>query len=92
MIARDRNTSRMDLCVARVGEIGALFMRAPRRRDIAIFCIRRQEENIGIAAGTEHDRMRCMRFDFSVTRLRTTIPRCPSETNHIQHLGCAETS
>ena len=60
-----RDTSRVDLGVARVTEIGTLAMCPPARGHIAAHRIGRQEEHIAVPTGREHHRIGGMRLDLA---------------------------
>ena len=47
----------MDLRVAGVGEVRAALRRPPRRGDVRVLRVRRQVEDVAVAAGREHDRV-----------------------------------
>ena len=55
VMARHRNTGRVNLRKAWIGKISAFFMAAPRCGRIRIFGIGRQIINISIATGGQHD-------------------------------------
>ena len=50
-----RDAGRVDLRVARVGEVGALAVRPPCCGHVARHRVGRQEERVAVAAGGEHD-------------------------------------
>ena len=60
-----RDARRVDLRVARVGEVGALAVGPPRRGDVARHRVGRQEEGVAVAAGGEHDGVGGVRADLA---------------------------
>ncbi len=57
-----RDARGVDLREARVGEQRALAVRPPRRGDVARLGVGRQEEDVAVAAGAEHDGVRRLRL------------------------------
>src|SRR5204863_7193004 len=57
------NASRVNLGVARVGEIRTALVRAPRRRDVRVHRIGRQVIGRAVTAGAEQDRVADVAFD-----------------------------
>ena len=81
MLAGDRNARRVNLRVARIGERRAALVGAVGRRDVAADGVRREEEDVAVAAGGEHDRVAANDSILPVTRWRMTMPRAlPSTT------------
>ena len=62
---RLRDAGRVDLREARVRERRALPVRAPDRRRVGVAGVRREEEDVGVAARGEHDRVRGVGADLA---------------------------
>ena len=57
-----RNTSRVNLRVARISEIGALSVSPPRSRSVAPHRIRGEEENVSVSTSTQNNAVGRMRL------------------------------
>jgi hypothetical protein len=83
-----RDAGRVDLRVAGVGEVGALAVRAPGGGDVGRHRVGRQEEDVGVPAGAEHDRMRRVTFDRTRDEVAGDDPHRPAvHDDELEHLG-----
>ena len=60
-----RDARRVDLRVARVGEVGAALVGPPRRGDVAVHRVGRQEEHVAVAAGGQDHRIAGVRLELA---------------------------
>src|SRR5882724_779553 len=87
MIARHRDTGRMDLREAGIAEISAFFMGLPGCRYITAHGIRGQVEYITISAAAEQDGMAEMSFQLTGDQVAgNDAPGLPIDKDGIQHL------
>ncbi len=91
VVARLRDARRVDLRVAGVGEVGALLVRLPVRRDAAALRVRREVEHVDVAAGAEQHRVADVGADLAGHEVADRDPLGLAVHDHeVEHLGARE--
>ncbi len=87
VLAAHGDARRMDLRVARVRERRALLVRAPIRGRVAALRVRREVENVAVAARREHDGVRDVRAHFTGDEIaRDDAARDTRDDDELEHL------
>ena len=88
VFAADRDAGGVDLCIARVGEESAFFVRAPGGGDVAPFGVGGKKEDIAIAASGEHDGVTGVRGDFTGDQIANDDALGMAiDSDEIEHFG-----
>ena len=90
MLAAHRNARRVNLREARIRERRAALVRAPDRRGVRALRVRREVEDVAVAARAEHHRVGEVRLDRAGHHVaRDDAARAPVDDDQIEHLGRA---
>ena len=93
VLAGDRDARRVDLRVAGVAEVGALAVRPPGRGDVAAHRVGRQEEDVAVAAGGQHDGVREVGLDLAGDHVADDDAAGPAvDDDQLEHLVPGDTS
>jgi|GEM_PF-2880652 len=88
VVAGDRNTRRVDLREARVGEQRALPVGPPDCRGVAALGVGREKEGVAVATGAKHHSVAKMRLDRTGHHVpNDDASRPPVDHDHIEHLA-----